>query len=198
MNSWRRLNAAGYIFDLDGTLVDSMPAHFAAWSEALREIGLVPELEAELFYSLGGIPSQIVAEKIATRYGISVDPRILSERKETLFNRNQTRIGIIEPVVDFARIISKTHPVAIASGGTRETVTETLLVTGLRDLFPIVVTATDVKQGKPNPEMFLLAASFMGVPHDECVVFEDAEPGIEAAKAASMRFVRINSRKSEA
>jgi HAD superfamily hydrolase (TIGR01509 family) len=99
-------------------------------------------------------------------------------------------------VVDFARNVSRTHPVAVASGGTRDVVRSTLEKTGLAPLFPIVVTADDVEHGKPAPDMFLLAAKRMGVAPAGCLVFEDGQPGIEAAKAAGMKWVFVSSRPS--
>jgi HAD superfamily hydrolase (TIGR01509 family) len=98
-------------------------------------------------------------------------------------------------VVAVAREVAKTRPVAIASGGPREIVERSLAVSGLAPLFPVVVSADDVVHGKPSPDMFLLAAKRMGVPADRCLVFEDAEPGMRAAEAAGMPWVRVDSRK---
>ena len=106
------------------------------------------------------------------------------------------KLELIAPVVEFARRVSKTHPVAVASGGTRDVVQSTLSKTGLAPLFPIVVTADDVEHGKPAPDMFLLAAKRMGVVPASCLVFEDGQPGIEAAEAAGMRHVFVSSRPS--
>ena len=72
---------------------------------------------------------------------------------------------------------------------------ELLELTGLADLFPVVVTACDVVHGKPSPDMFLLAAQLMGVNPVECLVFEDAELGMRAAEAAGMKWVRVPSRR---
>ena len=98
---------------------------------------------------------------------------------------------LIEPVVTFARQMAKSHPVSVASGGPRDLVTDTLDKRGLASLFPVVVTADDVEHGKPAPDTFLLASEKMGVAADGCLVFEDAELGIEAAEAAGMKWVRI-------
>ena len=75
----------GYIFDLDGTLVDTMPLHYRAWDEAMREVGLNAPLDEELFYSLGGVPTKRVAELIAAHYGLKIDPHAVFDRKEALF-----------------------------------------------------------------------------------------------------------------
>jgi beta-phosphoglucomutase family hydrolase len=187
---------AGYIFDLDGTLVDTMPLHYRAWDQAMRKVGLKAPLDEELFYSLGGVPTQKVAELIAKHYGLTIDVHQVFDHKESLFVELQKDAKLIEPVVEFARRAALTHPVSVASGGPRVIVRGMLELTGLARLFPFerVVTPEDVVHGKPAPDMFLLAAERMGVPPRECLVFEDAEPGMRAAEAAGMKWVRVPSR----
>jgi beta-phosphoglucomutase family hydrolase len=186
---------AAYIFDLDGTLVDTMPLHYQAWDQAMRRAGLAEKLDEDLFYSLGGVPTLRVAETIGAHYGLKIDPQRVFQDKENLFREIQADAQLIEPVVEIARRVAKTHPVAIASGGTREIVERSLELTGLAELFPVVVTACDVVHGKPAPDMFLLAAQRMAVPPTRCLVFEDAEPGMKAAAAAGMPWVRVPSRR---
>lgn len=186
---------AGYIFDLDGTLVDSMPLHYRAWNEAMKRAGLPQELDEELFYSLGGVPTLRVAELLAEHYRLRLDPHRVFHEKEGLFLELREELRLVEPVAEFARRVAGTHPVSIASGGPRDIVHQTLRLTGLAPLFGVVITPEDVVFGKPAPDMFLLAAERMGVPARECLVFEDAEPGIVAARTAGMRWVRVPSRK---
>jgi HAD superfamily hydrolase (TIGR01509 family) len=187
---------AGYIFDLDGTLVDTMPLHYRAWDAAMRHVGLNAPLDEELFYSLGGVPTKRVAELIAAHYGLTIDAHAVFDHKEVLFVEIQKDAKLIEPVVEFARRMSLTHPVSIASGGPRVIVRGMLELTGLAALFDYtrVITPEDVEHGKPAPDMFLLAAERMGVPPGKCLVFEDAEPGMRAAEAAGMKWVKVPSR----
>lgn len=184
----------GYIFDCDGTLVDTMPLHYRAWSAALQRHGLRGELDEELFYSLGGVPTRRVAELMGQHYGFVLDPERVFHEKEEIFLSMQGEMRVIQPVVDFARAVAKRAPVAVASGGPKPIVRRTLEVTGLAELFPILVTPEDVVHGKPAPDMFLLAAAKMGVAPAACLVFEDADPGFRAAEAAGMPWVRVASR----
>ena len=186
---------AGYIFDLDGTLVDTMPLHYRAWDTAMRQAGLTCQLDEELFYSLGGVPTRRVAALIGEHYGLKLDVEAVFEAKERLFGEIRADAQLIEPVVEFARKVAKSHPVSIASGGTSDIVHPMLKLTGLAEIFPVVVSADDVVHGKPAPDMFLLAAKKMGVEATRCLVFEDAEPGMRAAEAAGMKWVRVASRK---
>lgn len=185
---------AGYIFDLDGTLIDTMPLHYRAWDQAMRQAGLPHKLDEELFYSLGGVPTLRVAELIGKHYGLALDADKVFNEKEALFSELQADARIIAPTVEFARKAAATHPMAVASGGPRRIVHRSLEIAGLAPLFPVVVTPEDVVHGKPAPDMFLLAARLMGVAPERCLVFEDAEPGIKAAEAAGMRWVQVPSR----
>ncbi len=188
---------AGYIFDLDGTLVDTMPLHYRAWNEAMRRAGLREKLSENLFYSFGGVPTRQVAELLAGHYGLAINVDEVFHQKEALFVEFQVDMQLIGPVVDFARRMAPHFPVSVASGGPRLIVRATLERVGLAGLFPVVVTPEDVKHGKPAPDMFLLAAERMGVPAARCLVFEDAEPGIKAAVAAGMKWVHVPSRTNE-
>ena len=186
---------AGYIFDLDGTLVDTMPLHYRAWNRAMQHAGLREELSEDLFYSLGGVPTRRVARLLAEHYGLAIDVEKVFHQKEALFLELRTEMKLIEAVVAFARRAATDRiPVSVASGGPRDIVRHTLELMHLQDLFPVVVTPEDVVHGKPAPDMFLLAARKMGVAPGQCLVFEDAEPGIQAAEAAGMKWVRVESR----
>ncbi len=187
---------AGYLFDLDGTLVDTMPLHFIAWREALRRSGLDRDLDEDYFYSLGGVPTLLVARRIGEHYGVPLDAAAVEHLKERIYLERLREAKLLTPVVDFARRVARTHPVAVVTGGMPEVAQATLRLTGLDRLFPIVVTPADVPpgRGKPAPDMFIEAARRMGVPPGSCLVFEDAEPGFAGARAAGMQIVRVPSR----
>ena len=188
---------AGFIFDLDGTLIDTMPLHYRAWNEAMRRAGFRAKLDEEFFYSLGGVPPRHLKDAFVKRYGRRFDFDRILKSKEALFAALQADVRLIKLTVAFARRVAATHPVAIASGGPRRVVRQSLRIAGLASLFPIIITADDVAQGKPAPDMFLLAAKRMQVPPGRCLVFEDAEPGFRAAEAAGMRWVRVPRRGRE-
>jgi HAD superfamily hydrolase (TIGR01509 family) len=184
---------AAYLFDLDGTLIDSMPVHLRAWAEALTRAGLREPFDEEYFYQLGGVPTYESAALYGEHYGLAVDAQHVADEKEALYLELLHEVQVIEPVAAFARRVAQTRPVAIVTGGGPEIAYPALDATGLRALFPVVITPHDVPRGrgKPAPDMFLLAAANLGVPASECLVFEDATPGIDAALAAGMRVVRV-------
>lgn len=186
---------AGYIFDCDGTLADSMPLHFEAWEETMKEVG--GYITEAMHYEWGGMPNAAIVEKLNQMQGLHLDPEDVVRRKHRHYLERVERVTAIEPVVELARKYAKEGKVAVASGGRRVLVERTLGVLGLLDLFPVVVTADDYREGKPNPEPFLLAAKKMGVEPGECLVFDDGDTGVEAARRAGMRWVQVPSAPEE-
>lgn len=182
-------NVTGLIFDCDGTLADTMPPHFVAWDATLRKYGMV--LDEDEFYALGGWPTVVVARHVIERAGKNLDATPLAFEKEALFETVLEAVLPIPVVLDVARHYRGTMPMAVASGGMRRIVQQVLEVIGTRDWFDAVVTAEDVTRHKPEPDIFLEAARRIGAAPAGCVVFEDAEPGLEAARRAGMRVVDV-------
>ncbi|MGZ3450293.1 MAG: HAD family hydrolase [Polyangiales bacterium] len=179
----------GLIFDCDGTLVDTMPAHFRAWCETLAPYGLV--LSEDRFYALAGVPTVRIVELLAAEQHVSVDAIALGREKDQHYLALGDHGGPIEPVVAIARREKGRRKLAVASGNFTELVWITLRSAGIADLFEVVVGADQVKHGKPAPDMFLLAAEKIGVAPSDCQVYEDADLGLQAAHAAGMRAVDI-------
>jgi beta-phosphoglucomutase-like phosphatase (HAD superfamily) len=112
-------------------------------------------------------------------------------QKDAVFLELSPQIGAIEPVVALAKQYSGDKPMAVASGGHRRIVMNTLRALGIADLFQAVVTAEDYQRGKPAPDPFLEAALRLGVAPSQCLVFEDTATGIAAAEAAGMQWVLV-------
>lgn len=181
----------GLIFDLDGTLVDSMPAHFEAWCEALAYYGAAGIFGEDVFYAMGGRPTRDIVVLLNGEHGLKLDPEAVCYAKREAFYRCLHKIEIYEEVVAFARRHAGKVPIAVATGSTRLGAERTLQAVGLSDLIDEVVTADDVACGKPAPDVFLEAARRIEVPPERCVAFEDAPAGIIAAQAAGMRVVSV-------
>lgn len=181
----------GYIFDCDGTLADSMVVHHKAWLSALATHGAGFDFSWELFTSRAGMTLPNTVRELNTQFGLSMDPDGVTASQRTEYERFLHTVEPILEVVELARRVSQNRPVSVASGGERRVVLRTLELIGLGDTFPVVVTAEDVQHGKPAPDMFLLAAERMGVSPADCVVFEDAVLGLEAAKRAGMASVLV-------
>jgi beta-phosphoglucomutase family hydrolase len=184
----------GAIFDCDGTLADTMPLHYLAWRETLDAFGApLPVFPEAQFYAWGGVTArEIIVRLNAAHHPLHIDADHVAEIKEDAFRRLIPRVKPIAVVVAEARRLAAAGvPLAVASGGRRDLVEQTLRTIGVRDLFRTVVGSEDVQHGKPAPDVFLTAAERLGVRPAGCVVFEDAGPGLEAARRAGMRAVDI-------
>ncbi len=179
----------GLIFDCDGTLVDTMPAHFVVWREVLAEHGI--DFSEKRFYELAGVPSVGVVEAAARDQGVSVDARAVGAMKDARYLAREDKGAAIAPVVAIARAERGRRRLAVASGNVTEIVMRTLRGAHIEDLFEVVVGADQVARGKPAPDVFLRAAERIGVPPHACLVYEDGDLGIEAARAAGMRWVDV-------
>ncbi|MFO7177388.1 MAG: HAD family phosphatase [Pseudomonadota bacterium] len=188
---------SAFIFDCDGTLADSMPQHHAAWCAALAAHGAPFEFGWDLFMRRAGKTVELTVEELNREFGTNLDPRAISRLHREEFARRIPEIRPLEPVVAYLRGVAAKSPVSVASGGERDLVTRTLAAIGVLDLVPVIVTAADVRNGKPAPDMFLLAAERMGVAPEECLVFEDSLLGIEAAHRAGMGAVLVRRERSE-
>jgi len=182
---------AAYIFDCDGTLVDSMPIHYVCWIEALRLNGAEYPFTEEEFYSYAGVPEADTVHILNKLHGAAVDAEAVVRTKSEIFLRRIPEIQRVNPVADYAIKLHGHSPISVASGSELPIVKACLTHTGLLDLFPVIVTPESVKRGKPAPDMFLLAAERMGVEPKDCLVFEDGRSGLEAAAAAGMEAVFI-------
>jgi HAD superfamily hydrolase (TIGR01509 family) len=180
---------SAYLFDLDGTVADSMPLHYVAWSQAIAEHGgRFPE---DLFYAMGGMPLLQVVEELNRRFGFTMNPEEVVARKESLYLAMLDQLQPMASVVAHIERAFGSIPFAIVSGSPRETIFRSLTTLGLLDRFPVIVGSEDYTHGKPNPEPFLMAARMLNVSPSECLVFEDAQLGIDAAEAAGMQWVRV-------
>jgi beta-phosphoglucomutase-like phosphatase (HAD superfamily) len=185
----RCARARALLFDLDGTLADTMSIHLEAWQQVLAERGVT--LARERYYAMAGIPTRKILSMISEELQVALDYEQLVVRKEALFLAQAHRAAPIEPWFSIARKHAGHKPMAVVSGGIRRSVARTLDLIGATGFFGTVVTAEDTEHGKPDPAPFLLAASRLGVEAGACLVFEDGDPGIRAAQAAGMDFVDV-------
>ena len=181
---------AALIFDCDGTLADTMPTHYRAWTTMLGRLGIpFPETR---FYQLGGVPTAQIIRILATDHGVEVgdvDPLVVE--KESRFLDLIAEVRPVERVYRIAERHRRVLPMAVASGGYRDVVTRTLATIGVADWFGAVVCAEDTPRHKPEPDVFLEAARRLGVAAAGCVVFEDTDIGLEAARRAGMAGVDV-------
>jgi len=176
----------GLIFDLDGTLADSMPLHFSAWRNTMARYNAT--IDSAFLRAHMGTPGwDIAAELIRVNNieGKVTVEEILKVKLEE-FLKVQNLVPPVEPVVAIARKYHGILPMSVGTGGHRDAVERTLDVIGMRKYFFIIITANDVERHKPHPDTFLRCAELMGVEPGFIEVFEDGDLGIEAALRAGM------------
>ena len=184
---------SAFIFDCDGTLADSMPLHQRAWIRAFEQHGATLDFTWERFMSRAGKTLELTVAELNAEFGMNLDPELVAQAQRAEYDALALGVQPILEVVQFAREQARAgRPVSVASGGDSRTVRQTLSTIGVLDLFSVIVTAEDVRHGKPAPDLFLLAAERMGVAPESCLVFEDSLLGITAAERAGMGAVLVS------
>ncbi|MGZ3694317.1 MAG: HAD family hydrolase [Bdellovibrionota bacterium] len=177
------------LFDLDGTLANSMGLHNDSWIATLKTHG--HSITAEILQEYAGIQNQRTVELFNQRFGWNLPAAQVIEEKESRFLTTIEKVKPIEVVLKIAFDNYERKPLAIVSGGHRELVIQILRTLGIFSLFPVIVCAEDSEKGKPHPDPFLKAAQQLNMDPKKCVVFEDGEAGIRGARAAGMGVVKV-------
>ncbi len=176
--------AKGLIFDMDGTLSDSLPVHLANWNKIGSSIGFV--FDEKLAYELTGKPTIAFARRIIEENGLHISPGELAKMKQEAFRETVHLIKPIDLVVNIVRNWYSILPMSVGTGANRRSATLQLQELELTAFFDFVITADDVTRHKPNPDTFLECARLMNVKPSACQVFEDGILGMEAARSAGM------------
>jgi len=186
------------IFDMDGVLVDSGAHHRSAWRALLDELGVVPA-EPDYWRLTIGRPSIEAVPLLLGRETSWAEAQRLAARKQEHYRRLAGEGPVlVRGVAEFvARLTERAVPRAVATSASRRDVEALLSRANLRDRFEVVVVAEDVRRGKPDPEVYLIAARGLGVTPARCLVFEDAVVGVQAARSAGMRAIGVSTAHTE-
>jgi len=184
----------GYIFDLDGVLVDTAKYHYIAWKTIAKEFNF--ELTPQHNEQLKGIGREVSLHQILQWAGKTLSETDFTDtalRKNKLYLEQISSIDsseLLPGVLNFLQLL-KAHHKKIALGSASRNARLVLERTGILPLFDAIVDGTMVSKAKPNPEVFLKAAQLLQLPPAQCCVFEDAPAGVQAAKAAGMRVIGV-------
>ena len=182
----------GLIFDLDGTLADTMGMHIESWILAGQSFDA--EITAKMIDDYAGIPTLQLIELFNEQYGWSLDPVEFRKVKNKLYLDIKQKAGGIKPIqhmVDYAESQKDIRPMAIGTGSMRSNAIYAVDALGIADWFVTLVTADDVIHPKPHPETFIRGAEAMGLSPSVCHVFEDSNIGIKAALDGGMSCSHI-------
>lgn len=189
--AWQLQDHDALLFDCDGTLADTMPAHYRAWLQVTEAHGLA--FDEDRFYSMGGRPTRDIVTTLARERGIEIDVDRAVHIKETSFLAQIDRIEAIDPVVDVVLRSRGRVPMAVVTGGYRNVCLQILERVGIADCFDTIVASEDTSKHKPDPDPFLEAARRLGARPERCVVWEDSDLGIAAARAGGMEWIDVRS-----
>src|SRR5690606_24036188 len=180
-----------FLYDCDGTLANNMPLHKSAYVKAAAKYNII--LDPNLIDELAGWPTVKVAEEINLRYTANLDPVTFGKEKSLLYvNEFISQTEPIDYVVNHLKAHVGKIKIAVVSGGSRSTVEKTLTTLGILPYIELLVCAGETPKGKPFPDPFLRAAELLDVDPARCVVFEDGDPGVQAAEAAGMDWIRVD------
>ncbi|WP_374033675.1 HAD family hydrolase [Bdellovibrio bacteriovorus] len=177
------------LFDFDGTVADTMPAHLTAWNKALDKYDLT--LSREQHLSWAGRPTARIVEMMNELHKTDINPEQFVKEKEAHYLASLNDVTTIASVMEIIEHYHGKIPMAIVTGSRRKIVELTMNQLGLQKYFDTLVCAEDYTQGKPAPDCFLLAAAKVKIAPTDCLAFEDAVLGIEAAHTAGMHCLKV-------
>jgi beta-phosphoglucomutase family hydrolase len=188
----KKFDVEGIIFDLDGTLLDNNSFHRKTWEKYLQNIGKKIS-EEEFNEHLNGRTNKDAIEYIYGRKMSEEEAMKYTLEKETLYREiYQPFIKPVSGLIDFLEILrNKNIPMAIATSGIQPNIDFMFENIPIKKYFKIVVNSSQIKKGKPDPEIYLKVALLLGISPTKCLVFEDAVVGIKAAKAAGMKVIAL-------
>jgi len=177
------------IFDLDGTLSDSLPVHIASWHAVCEKLNCT--FDERILVEMTGAPTISFAERIKLEQNLEIDAEELVILKQQEFWKNINQVKPHEAVIELMKNAHGKIPMAVGTGASRTSAILQMKELEIDDLFDFIVTADDVDRHKPEPDTFLKCAELMGVEPKYCQVFEDGELGMQAAKTAGMMLTDV-------
>lgn len=177
------------LFDFDGTVADTMGAHWKAWNIGLAKYNL--SMSREQHQAWAGRPTRMIVQMLNDMHKVEIAIEKFLEDKEVHFFSALHEVKEITAVVDIIKHYHGQLPMAVVTGSRRAPVTRVLAHLGLTHYFKELICAEDYTHGKPAPDCFLLGASRLGIDPKECLAFEDAPLGLEAARKAGMECLYV-------
>ena len=177
------------IFNCDGTLVDSMPLHMKAWQEAF--IFYNEKFDYEYLNSLKGMKETEIIGLYNKKFETNINAEVMVSKKHEFMLKNINNVKPIENIVNIAKEYFGKLPLAVVSGSVESIVHRELEIVGIKNLFNTILSANDPFKPKPDPDIFYEAAKRLNVNPENCLVFEDGDPGLEAAEKAGMQTIDV-------
>lgn len=181
----------GYIFDLDGTLIDSMPYHIKAWIQVGKEHGF--EITEKFIYDRGGASSKNIVLELKSLGNDVGDVDAFVKRKIELYRSHINEVPLFEKTLHFLKDArERGASIVVGTGTQRINAVDILKIHGIDHLIDHVVSSDDVEKHKPHPQTYLKCLELMGLKSADCLVIEDGKPGLKAAEAAHIDSLEVD------
>jgi HAD superfamily hydrolase (TIGR01509 family) len=181
----------GVIFDMDGVIVDSEPRHERAFLKVVRQIGYGDKLDMRFADYIGRSDMVLWMDFVAKHKPPQSLAELLDLKRRRTIQILRREQPVFAPVPGLLERLATRYALALASGSDQGVVAEVLKFKGLRRFFTAVVSGSEIRHGKPAPDIFLRAADLLSLPPQSCCVIEDSKPGVAAALAAQMQVIAI-------
>lgn len=175
----------GLIFDMDGTLIDTMPVHAKAWGMVGKQFGY--EFDSQIMYNLGGATVRTIAEEMMKSANMPLErlDEVITAKRALSYQLIPSQSTLL-PTFDIVKYFYQKKPIALGSGSHRKIIDMLIDKLNIASFFNAIVSADDVKAHKPHPETFLRCAELIKINPTNCIVFEDADLGVKAGLSAGM------------
>lgn len=175
----------GLIFDMDGTLIDTMPVHAKAWGMVGKQFGY--EFDSQIMYNLGGATVRTIAEEMMKSANMPLErlDEVITAKRALSYQLIPSQSTLL-PTFGIVKHFYQKKPIALGSGSHRKIIDMLIDKLDIASYFNAIVSADDVKAHKPHPETFLRCAELIKINPTNCIVFEDADLGVKAGLSAGM------------
>ncbi len=178
------------IFDLDGTLLDSMPLHNKAWIDAFAANGVV--ISEEFLMETAGMASQRIVTIVNERFNKDLDPKLVANQKRQMYLKTLGQVEVVQPVLSIIKHYHNKLPLGVITGGSHEVVDQLLPILKLDHYFDSIICADDTKLGKDSTEPYELMGKQLDVDPSKCIFFDDGDVGLKGAQLAGMATVHVD------
>ncbi len=195
INQYNLDSYSALLFDLDGTLIDSMPFHNKAWTEAFKEFGV--EITPEFLHETMGMESKRIVGIINERFSLELDSTAVARLKRNKYLETLHEVQVVPELLDILKHYHGKKPMGIVTGSSHEVVDQLLPKIKIDHFFETVVCSDDTAQGKDTEAPYMLASSKLGTTPNQCLFFDDGDVGLKGAKLCQMDAIHVDITKTE-
>ncbi|MEE2670334.1 MAG: HAD-IA family hydrolase [Bdellovibrionota bacterium] len=183
-------NYDAIFFDLDGTLINSMPLHNQAWIDTFKENNV--EVPLQFFFETAGMSSLRIVEIINERHGLQLNPEEVSRVKRDKYLIHLNQVEVVEKVIEIVKEYYGKRPLGIITGGSHEVVDQLLPKLGIDKYFDTVICSDDTKTGKDGKEPYMLATKNLNVSPEKSLFLDDGDVGLKGALSTGMDVIHVD------